>query len=177
MASSTGLNSHADAPARDGAKANGRDVRAASHRYDPGPEGSWRPDVCVRREVSERLSDDDEIDARGITVTVYRGEVRLEGTVADHHSKRRATALARAVSGVRELRNHLRSCKGRLREWSDLLQGKAFREHQGHAGGGTHNAPRATPLELLRRGTLQGVRAPQAASCWRPDTRWRPAAR
>ena len=170
----TGLNPRADAstPVRDGA--NWYDIRAARRGYDAGAEGSWRADVCVRQEVSERLSDDDEIDARGITVTVYRGEVRLEGTVADRHCKRRATALARAVSGVREVRNHLRSCKSRVREWRDLLQGKALREHQGHAGGGTHNAPRPAPLELLRRGALHAVRAPEASSSGRADA-WRRA--
>jgi len=114
-------------------------------------EGYLRPDVRVREDVNERLSDDDEVDARDITVTVYRGEVRLEGTVADHHSRRRATALARAVSGVRDVKNRLCSCKNRLREWTDQLRGKAVHEHQGHAGGGTHNAPRSAPREVLSR--------------------------
>jgi BON domain len=149
MASSSRNDPYFPAPARAGA--NWCDAPAASRlpeRYDPGPEGYWRPDPCVREDVSERLSADDEVDARSITVTVYRGEVRLQGTVADHHCKRRATALARAVTGAREVKNHLRSCKSRLREWRDQLQGKAVHEHQGHAGGGTHNAPR--PARSMR---------------------------
>ena len=123
-----------------------RSAAGAVDRYDPGPEGYLRPDVSVREEVSDRLSDDDELDARGITVTVFRGQVRLEGTVADRHCKRRATRLAAAVTGVREVVNRLNACKSWLHEWSDVLRGNARDSHRGHAGGGTHNAPRSTSL-------------------------------
>jgi len=115
----------------------------AADRYDPGPEGYLRPDVSVREEVSERLSDDDELDARAITVTVFRGQVRLEGTVADRYCRRRATRLALAVTGVRDVKSGLRVRKSWLRDWSDVLRGDARRGHRGHAGGGTHNAPRS----------------------------------
>ena len=123
-----------------------RPAARAGDRYDPGPEGYLRPDVSVRAEVSERLSDDDELDARGITVTVFRGQVRFEGCVADRYCKRRATLLALAVTGVRDVDNRLRVRRSWLREWSDWLRGNAPHDHRGHAGGGTHNAPRSTSL-------------------------------
>jgi len=123
-----------------------RSAAGTVDRYDPGPAGYLRPDVAVLEEVSDRLSDDDEVDARGITVTVFRGQVRLEGTVADRHCKRRAARLAAAVTGVREVVNRLWACKTWLHEWSDVLRGNARHGHRGYAGSGTHNAPRPTWL-------------------------------
>jgi hypothetical protein len=149
MATQTLTQPHGAAHRSTGAAPNRYEASDAD-RYDPGVEGYLRPDVRVRQDVSERLSDDDELDARCITVTVFRGEVRLEGAVADHQGKRRAAALARAVMGVRSVKNHLRSCKSRLQEWRDRLRGKAGHAHHGHAGGGTHNAPRPAPRGALR---------------------------
>src|SRR6187431_1632181 len=48
-----------------------------------GPKGYKRPDHRIREDVCDRLSDDDELDASEITVTVKDGEVTLEGTVND----------------------------------------------------------------------------------------------
>ncbi|HKO90381.1 MAG TPA: BON domain-containing protein [Polyangiaceae bacterium] len=125
-----------------------RNAVRAPEPYGSGPEGYWRPDASVREEVSQRLSDDDELDARDITVTVFRGEVRLEGMVVDRYCRRRARLLALAVTGVRDVKSRLHVQKGWLREWCDRVRGSSAHWHRGHAGGGTHNAP---PPARVRR--------------------------
>jgi hypothetical protein len=109
--------------------------------YGKGPKGYVRSDDRIREDVCDRLSDDDELDASDITVTVTGGEIRLEGTVADRHSKHRAEDLAESVSGVRDVTNNLRARKGFFQELGDKLSGDDKQEHRGHAGSGTHNLP------------------------------------
>jgi BON domain-containing protein len=106
-----------------------------------GPKGYVRSDERIREDVCDRLSDDDELDASDITVTVSGGEVRLEGGVLDRQSKHRAEDLAESVSGVQDVTNNLRARKGLLREIGDKLSGEDREDHRGHAGSGTHNAP------------------------------------
>jgi len=106
-----------------------------------GPKGYVRSDERIREDVSDRLSDDDEVDASEITVTVSNGEVRLEGRVPDRHSKHRAEDIAESVSGVREVSNQLRAKKTFFQELGDKLSGEDDNAHQGHAGSGTRNSP------------------------------------
>jgi len=106
-----------------------------------GPKGYVRSDERIREDVCDRLSDDDELDASDITVTVSNGEVRLEGSVLDRHSKHRAEDLTESVSGVQDITNNLRARKGFFREMGDKLSGESRDDHRGHAGSGTHNAP------------------------------------
>jgi len=106
-----------------------------------GPKGYKRSDDRIREDVCDRLSDDDELDASEITVTVKGGEVTLEGTVEDRRAKQRAEDLAEFVSGVRDVDNKLRKHKGMLQEMSDRLTGSENNERGGHAGSGTKNAP------------------------------------
>ncbi len=106
-----------------------------------GPKGYVRSDERIREDVCDRLSDDDEVDASEITVTVTGGEVRLEGTVTDRYSKHRAEDLAEAVSGVRDVTNNLRARKGFFQELGDKISGEDKAEHRGHSGAGPHNAP------------------------------------
>ena len=73
-----------------------------------GPKDYRRSDERIREEISDRLTDDPRVDASDITVEVTSGEVTLNGTVSDRDQKRRAEDLAEAVSGVREVVNHLR---------------------------------------------------------------------
>lgn len=115
-------------------------LRGAGHA-GKGPKGYVRSDERIREDICDRLSDDDEIDASEITVTVTKGEVRLEGSVADRYAKHRAEDIAESVSGVRDVSNHLRARKGLLRELGDKLSGEDHSEHRGHAGSGTRNAP------------------------------------
>jgi BON domain-containing protein len=108
--------------------------------YGKGPKGYTRSDERIREDVCDRLSDDDEIDARDITVTVKAAEVVLEGTVNDRRSKHRAEDVAESVSGVKEVTNHLRARKGFFQELGDKISGDGDVEHQGHRGSGTRNS-------------------------------------
>jgi osmotically-inducible protein OsmY len=108
--------------------------------YGKGPKGYVRSDERIREDICDRLSDDDEIDARDITVTVKNAEVILEGTVNDRRSKHRAEDVAESVSGVKDVSNHLRARKGLLQELGDKITGDDDAEHHGHRGSGTRNS-------------------------------------
>ena len=114
-------------------------------QYGRGPKGYVRSDERIREDVCDRLSDDDEIDARDITVTVKSAEVILEGTVNDRRSKHRAEDVAESVSGVKDVTNHLRARKGFLQELGDKISGDDEAEHHGHRGSGTRNTPGGIP--------------------------------
>ena len=58
--------------------------------------------------MSDRLTDDDSLDAGEITVQVKGGEVTLSGTVNSREDKRRAEDLVESCSGVKEVINNLR---------------------------------------------------------------------
>jgi osmotically-inducible protein OsmY len=73
-----------------------------------GPVGYQRSDERIRELVCESLTDDDEIDASHIEVSVSAGEVTLSGTVDDRRAKRAAEDCAYSVSGVRDVQNRLR---------------------------------------------------------------------
>lgn len=114
-------------------------------QYGKGPKGYTRSDERIREDVCDRLSDDDEIDARDITVTVKNAEVILEGTVNDRRSKHRAEDVAESVSGVKEVTNHLRARKGFFQELGDKISGDDDAEHHGHRGSGTRNSTAGAP--------------------------------
>lgn len=101
-----------------------------------GPQGYVRSDERIRDDVCDRLSDDDEVDASDIAVSVTNGDVVLQGTVADRRMKRRAEMLAFSVRGTFDVHNRLRVEKGLLRELGDKLAGDDS-EHHGHQGSGT----------------------------------------
>jgi len=73
-----------------------------------GPKGYTRSDERVKEDVNDRLSDDAQVDASDIDVSVSKGEVTLTGTVKTRWEKRRAEDLAEAVSGVKNVENRLR---------------------------------------------------------------------
>ncbi|HET9953161.1 MAG TPA: BON domain-containing protein [Polyangiaceae bacterium] len=108
--------------------------------YGRGPKGYTRSDERIREDICDRLSDDDELDASDISVSVKNGEVTLEGEVADRASKHRAEDIADAVSGVTDVHNRIRARKGLMRELEDKLTGREETPH-GHAGSGTKNTP------------------------------------
>jgi hypothetical protein len=76
--------------------------------YGKGPKGYTRSDDRLREDVSDRLTEDPEIDASGLTVTVKEAEITLDGTVPERHMKRRAEDIAEGVMGVRQVHNRLR---------------------------------------------------------------------
>lgn len=106
-----------------------------------GPKGYTRSDERVREDVCDRLSDDDEVDASDITVTVKDGEVTLEGTVETRQAKHRAEDIADSVSGVRDVHNRLRTRRGLIQEMGDRLTGRDEAQQHGHTGSGTRNTP------------------------------------
>jgi osmotically-inducible protein OsmY len=73
-----------------------------------GPKGYQRSDDRIKEQVSDRLMDDDDIDASEITVEVRGAEVTLTGTVNSREEKRLAEEAAEQAPGVREVQNHLR---------------------------------------------------------------------
>ena len=79
-----------------------------------GPRGYVRSDDRIREDVNDRLTDDWQLDATNIDVTVTGGEVMLNGTVADRADKRRAEDLAYAARGVADVRNNLRIVTGNV---------------------------------------------------------------
>ena len=73
-----------------------------------GPKGYQRSDERLRDEISDRLMEDDTVDASDIEIRVSSGEVTLAGTVPDRWMKRQAEDCAEQVMGVREVMNQLR---------------------------------------------------------------------
>jgi hypothetical protein len=117
-------------------------------QYGKGPKGYVRSDARIREDVCDRLTDDDEVDASDISVTVREAEVTLEGSVSDRHIKHRAEEIAEAVSGVRDVTNRLRPRKGVFQELGDKIKGEDDAEHRGHRGDG----PRGVKEPSSQRG-------------------------
>lgn len=85
------------------------DMREAGHsHYGKGPKNYRRSDDRIREDVSDRLADDDWLDASDIEVKVENGEVTLSGSVHDRDAKRRAENLAERCGGVTHVQNNLR---------------------------------------------------------------------
>lgn len=80
-----------------------------------GPNGYQRSDERIRELVCESLTEDDQIDASHVEVSVSHGEVTLSGTVEDRRAKREAEDCACSVLGVRDVQNLLRVDDGMLR--------------------------------------------------------------
>jgi osmotically-inducible protein OsmY len=85
--------------------------RMPQHRgphFGKGPVGFQRSDERIRELVCEALTDDDEVDATRIEVTVKGGEVTLTGAIEDRRMKRLAEDCVEAVPGVKDVHNQLR---------------------------------------------------------------------
>jgi osmotically-inducible protein OsmY len=92
-----------------GAPANAylSDITEGDHR-GRGPKNYSRSDDRIREDISDRLSDAGDVDARDIEVAVKGAEVTLSGTVDSRRAKRRAEDLADDVTGVKHVQNNLR---------------------------------------------------------------------
>lgn len=84
-----------------------RDRERGGH-YGRGPKGYTRSDERIREDVNDRLTDNWQLDASNIDITVKDGEVTLNGTVDSRQDKRRAEDLADDCSGVKHVQNNLR---------------------------------------------------------------------
>jgi hypothetical protein len=73
-----------------------------------GPKAYRRSDERIREDISDRLSEDEFLDASGIELLVKDGEVTLNGKVDSRRSKRRAEDICESVSGVQHVQNNLR---------------------------------------------------------------------
>ena len=73
-----------------------------------GPKNYTRSDSRIMEDVCDRLSDDHDVDARNIDVTVNDREVTLDGTVRNRRAKRRAEDCIHDLSGVSHVQNNLR---------------------------------------------------------------------
>ena len=83
-------------------QANGQ----TSHR-GLGPRSYQRPDAHIEDALNERLTMDDDIDARDVSVTVNSGVVTLDGEVGDRWQRYRADDIANSCYGVRQVENRL----------------------------------------------------------------------
>lgn len=100
----------------------GADESGGQHR-GRGPKGYRRSDDRIREDISDRLTDDPWLDASDIDVEVRECEVILKGEVTSREDKRRAEDLAEAISGVRNVQNHLR-VKGRESDYEGFGSSK-----------------------------------------------------
>jgi osmotically-inducible protein OsmY len=73
-----------------------------------GPKNYQRCDERICEDVCRRLTDDPDVDASDIEVSVQNAEVTLAGTVHDRHMKRDAEDVVADVPGVRDVHNQIR---------------------------------------------------------------------
>ncbi|HEX5667522.1 MAG TPA: BON domain-containing protein [Chitinophagaceae bacterium] len=85
----------------------GSTMNRPTHR-GKGPKDYRRSDDRIREDVSDRLADDEMVDASEIAVLVNNSEVTLTGIVDSREAKRRAEDLAEQVSGVQNVQNNIR---------------------------------------------------------------------
>jgi BON domain-containing protein len=92
-----------------------------------GPAGYTRSDERIRELVCEALTDDPDVDATHIEVTVKDGEVTLAGTVEDRRQKRMAEDCVEQVSGVKDVHNQIRigAAKNRPSTSDDTMRHRA----------------------------------------------------
>jgi hypothetical protein len=125
----------------------GEPYRASSYRVGGeaqysgrGPKGYTRSSERILEDVAERLTDDPDVDASDIEVSVDGDVVVLRGRVYDRGQKRAAEDVAETVSGVRDVRNELDVERGMLQELTDAVTGRADEPREGDM----HAAPRRT---------------------------------
>lgn len=73
-----------------------------------GPKGYVRSDERIKEDVSDRLTDEDTLDASDISVEVAGGEVTLFGFVDSRQAKHTAEDCTEQCAGVRHVQNNLR---------------------------------------------------------------------
>jgi osmotically-inducible protein OsmY len=73
-----------------------------------GPRGYTRSDERITEDLNERLTDDWQLDADDIQVSVSAGVATLTGTVPQRWLKHHAEDLAESCSGVKDVRNEIR---------------------------------------------------------------------
>ena len=69
--------------------------------------GQYVNDAAITSKVKTKLLEDEHLTAFQIHVETYKGTVMLSGFVNRPSEVRRATRIARSVSGVKEVKNDL----------------------------------------------------------------------
>lgn len=77
--------------------------------FGKGPKGYQRSEQRVLEDVNDALERHPEIDASEITVACENGVIVLRGTVESRHAKRLAEECVEDLSGVKDVRNELRT--------------------------------------------------------------------
>ena len=70
--------------------------------------GQWVDDAALTTKVKASLAEEDGVNPMSVNVNTYRGVVQLSGFVESEEAKRRAENAAKAVEGVRSVKNDLR---------------------------------------------------------------------
>ena len=127
-----------------------------------GPRNYKRADSRIQEDLCERLTDDPDVDASDIEVSVSDGTVTLEGTVEQRWMKHRAEDLADSCGGVRHVENRIRVRSGSAGAGgtggsSGGSQGQQSRQ----ASGGTETGSPTTPTS---RSTGSGTGSGSAGS-------------
>ena len=69
--------------------------------------GQYVDDATITTRVKARMAEDPTVSALRISVETLNGTVQLAGFATSQEEKERAAAMARAVGGVREVRNNI----------------------------------------------------------------------
>ncbi|MGE0171922.1 MAG: BON domain-containing protein [Oligoflexales bacterium] len=86
----------------------GKGLAEAGRHGGKGPKGYQRSDERIREDVCETLSENSDVDASEIDVSVNNGEVTLSGNVEDRNVKRTAVDIIENLRGVKDVHNELR---------------------------------------------------------------------
>lgn len=70
--------------------------------------GNVVDDSTVTTKIKAKLAADDILSIFTISVTTYKGEVTLAGTVKTSEQRQRASKIAQSVTGVNRVNNNIR---------------------------------------------------------------------
>jgi hypothetical protein len=102
----------------DAAGRQGANEQQGEHR-GKGPKGYKRSEESLREDIYTRLSDDERVDATGVSVELQGDEVILSGQVNSLAEKRRAADLVESITGVRHVENHIRVAQSGAGNWDN----------------------------------------------------------
>lgn len=98
-----------------------------------GPRGYKRSDERLAEDINERLTDDDHIDASGISVAVKDGVVTLGGEVRERRTKHHIEDLVERCHGLQDIRNQI-TVRRRSGTVDDARDDESPSGHHGTAG-------------------------------------------
>jgi hypothetical protein len=121
-----------------GSDTHAQDRPRGGHR-GRGPRNEIRPDASIADDIYQRLTDDEELDASEILLSVEDGMVTLTGEVPEKAMKRRAEDIAAQARCVRDIRNCIRYDDGSA---SFGAAGRAVRSGNDQLGSGFSSSER-----------------------------------